>query len=97
LAIPKSPTTERPSTDTTLTMLVDPSRMPAVTATASVVQGGESLFARVEAYDMPKERSRHSAYFALIGPRVAVLAVLDQLRAAVHAAQSQPAESGESR
>lgn len=91
MAIPKSPTTEWPSTDSTLTVLVDAGRMPAVTASASMLSGSESVFARVEVDDMPKDRSRHSAHFALIGPRAAVLAALDQLRAAVDAARpSEP-------
>ena len=93
MAIPKSPTPEWPSTDVTLTMLVGPGRMPAVIANAWMLAGGERLFACIEIDDMPKHRSRHAAHFALIGPRAAVLAVLDQLRTAVE--RARPPEGDE--
>jgi hypothetical protein len=86
MAIPKSPTTEWPSTDSTLTMLVDASRMPAVTASASMLAGSESVFAHIEVDDMPKDRARHSAHFALIGPRDVVLRVLASLVVSVQTA-----------
>jgi hypothetical protein len=73
-------------------MLVNAGAMPSVTASASILQGGESVFARVELDDMPKDRARHAAHFSLIGPRAAVVDVLRQLRAAVDAAQ--PPEPG---
>ena len=93
MSIFKSTTPSRvwPSTDATMTMLVGDGREPAVTASASMLAGGESVFARVEVDDMPKDRSRHAAHFALIGRRDAVLAVLEQLRTAVD--QAQPPES----
>jgi hypothetical protein len=87
MPIPQSPTTEWPSTDATLTILVGPDRMPAVTASAAILVGTESVSARIEVDDAPKHRSRHSAHFAMLGDRASVLAVLDQLRAAVVAAQ----------
>jgi hypothetical protein len=63
--------------------------MPAVTASASILQGDEGVFARIELDDVPKHAARHAAYFALIGPRDAVVAVL---RAAVDAAAVEPPE-----
>jgi hypothetical protein len=92
VAIRKSPTGDWPSSDATLTMLVNAGAMPAVTASASILQGGESVFARIELDDMPKDRARHAAHFSLIGPRDTVLAVLRELRAAVDAAQVEPPE-----
>jgi hypothetical protein len=74
-------------------MLVGPGRMPAVIANAWILAGRESLFARIEVDEMPKDRSHHAAHFALIGPRTAVLAVLDQLRTAVE--RTRPPEGDE--
>ena len=93
MAIPQSPTPEWPSTDSTLTILVGPDRMPAITASAQLLLGTESVSARVEVDDAPRHRSRHSCHLALLGDRASVLQVLDQLRAAVVAAQ--PPEAGE--
>jgi len=62
--------------------------MPAVTASASILQGDEGVFARIEVDDIPKHAARHAAHFALIGPRDAVVAVLRELRAAVDALRS---------
>ena len=79
---------ERASTDAALTVLVDPGRELTVTASASTIQGSESVFARIEVDTMrPSEPERHAARFALIGPRAAVRDVLAQLVAAVDAAQ----------
>jgi hypothetical protein len=75
-----------PTTEATLHVLVDRDRMPAISATASIVQGSETMFARLEVDDMPADRARHAVRFALSGRRVDVLRVLDQLRAAVIAA-----------
>ena len=92
MAIRKSPTSDWPSSDATLTMIVNAGAMPAVTASASTLQGGESVFARIELDDMPKHAARHAAHFSLIGPRDAVVAVLRELRAAVDAAQAPEPE-----
>ena len=92
VAIRKSPTGDWPSSDATLTMIVNAGAMPAVTASASTLQGGESVFARIELDDMPKHAARHAAHFSLIGPRDAVVAVLRELRAAVDAAQAPEPE-----
>jgi hypothetical protein len=92
LTIPQHPTSERPSTDSTLTMLVGPERMPITEASASVIQGRESMFARIEADTGVKAPERHAAHFVLIGTRAAVLQVLDQLRHAVIAAPVPTAE-----
>jgi hypothetical protein len=79
---------ERASTDAALTVLVSPGRELTVTATASTIQGAESLFARIESDTGTAEPERHSARFALIGPRSSVRDVLAQLVAAVDAAQA---------
>jgi hypothetical protein len=81
------PTPDWPSTNVDLTMLVNPGAMPRVTATASILQGAESVFVLVEVDDMPKDRPRHAARFVLIGDRASMVAVLRQLRLAVDAAQ----------
>jgi hypothetical protein len=79
---------DHPSTDATLTMLVGDGRRPIVEASANLIQGSESMFARVEVDTMrPGQPERHACHFVLIGSRPAVLAVLDELRAAVDAAQ----------
>jgi len=70
-------------------LLVGPATMPAVSASASIIRGSESVFARVEVDDMPKDRARHAVRVAVIGLRVAVLALLDELRAAVDAARPE--------
>jgi hypothetical protein len=77
-----------PSTDATMTMLVGNGRMPIVEASANLIQGSESMFARVEVDTMrPGQPERHACHFVLIGSRASVLAVLDELRAAVDDAQ----------
>jgi hypothetical protein len=86
----KSPTPEWSSTDATVTVLVGSGRMPAVSAAANLIQGTESVSARVDVDDMPSGRARHSIHLALIGDRAAVLDVLGQLAAAVDAAQVEP-------
>ena len=79
---------ERASTDAALTVLVAPGRELTVTASASIIQGSESVFARIEVDTMrPSESERHAARFALIGPRSSVRGALAQLVAAVDAAQ----------
>jgi hypothetical protein len=78
---------EQASTDAALTVLVAPGRHLAVAASASILQGTESVFARVEVDTGTSEPERHSARFALIGPRSSVRDVLAQLVAAVDAAQ----------
>jgi hypothetical protein len=75
-----------PSTDATLTLLVGPERMPLVEASASMIQGGESMFARVESDTGVRGPERHACHFVLIGSRASVLAVLDELREQVRAA-----------
>jgi hypothetical protein len=80
---------EHASTDAALTMLVVPGRELTVTTSASIIQGAESVFARIEVDTMrPSQPERHAARFALIGPRAAVQGVLAQLAAAVDAAQA---------
>ena len=66
-------------------VLVDHDRMPAVSASAAIIRGSESVFARLEVDDMPADRARHAIRFALSGRRADVLAVLEQLRTAVAA------------
>jgi hypothetical protein len=79
---------EHASTDAALTMLVAPGRKLTVTASASTIGGAESIFARLEVDTMrASQPERHSARFALIGPRSSVRDVLAQLVAAVDAAQ----------
>lgn len=74
---------EQASTDAALTVLVAPGRQLTVTASASTIQGAESVFARIEVDTMrPSEPERHVARFALIGPRATVLDVLGRLTAA---------------
>jgi hypothetical protein len=71
-----------------MSMLIGDGRMPAVAASASILAGGESLFARLEVDDMPSsDRPRHAVRFSLIGTRAAVRRVLAELLAAVDAAQ----------
>jgi hypothetical protein len=78
---------DHPSTDATMTMLVGNGRMPIVEASANLIQGSESMFARIEVDTMrPGQPERHACHFVLIGSRASVLAVLDQLRDAVHTA-----------
>jgi hypothetical protein len=80
---------EHASTDAALTVLVAPGRELTVTASASIIQGAESVFARIEVDTMrPSQPERHAARFALIGPRSSVRALLAQLVAAVDAAQA---------
>ncbi len=96
MSVWKSPTPAGPwpSTDTTMTILVSDGVIPAVSASASIIHGTESVFARVEVDTLrPGGPARHAARFALIGPRAVVVAVLRDLRAAVDAAQ--PPEPGE--
>lgn len=77
----------RPSTDASLTILVGDGRMPLVEASANLIQGQESMFARVAVDTMrPGQPERHAITFALIGTRASVLQVLDELRRAVAAA-----------
>ena len=90
-AHPAMPGRAWPTTDATMSMLVGDGRAPAVTATASTLAGGESVFARLDVDDMPSgDRPRHSVHFSLIGTRTAVVAVLGELLAAVNAAQAIP-------
>lgn len=79
---------ERASSDAALTVLVAPGRDLTVAASASTIQGAESVFARVEVDTGTSEPERHSARFALIGPRASVRDALAQLVAAVDAAQA---------
>jgi hypothetical protein len=80
---------EHASSDAALTVLVAPGRELTVAASASIIQGAESVFARIEVDTMrPSEPERHAVRFALIGPRAAVQEVLAQLAAAVDAAQA---------
>jgi hypothetical protein len=77
---------DHPSTDATMTMLVGDGRTPIVEASASIIRGSESMFARVEVDTGVHGPERHGAHFVLIGSRAAVLAVLDQLRTEVRTA-----------
>jgi hypothetical protein len=89
---------DHPSTDATMTMLIGPDRMPITEASASIIRGGESMFARVEVDTGVHGPERHAAHFVIIGRRADVLAVLDQLRHAVIAAPVPIAgEDGEDR
>jgi len=75
-----------------------PDRSPIVEASASIIQGSESMFARVEVDTGIHGRERHACHFVIIGRRADVLAVLDQLRHAVVAAPVPIAgEDGEAR
>jgi hypothetical protein len=85
--------TQHPTTGADVHVLVSAGHLPAVDATASIIQGAESVFGRLEVDDMPKGDARHRVGISLSGPRAIVLQVLDQLRAAVIAAQ--PPEGGE--
>jgi hypothetical protein len=74
---------DHPSTDTTMTMLVGDGRTPFVEASASIIRGSESMFARVEVDTGLHGPERHACHFVLIGRRADVLGVLNQLRVAV--------------
>jgi hypothetical protein len=87
VATPKSPTTAAPSTEAIATLLLGPEHMPTVEASASMIRGSESMFARIEADTGIHGRERHAVRLVLIGDRPSVLATLDQLRAAVIAAR----------
>jgi hypothetical protein len=77
---------QHPTTEATMHVLVTRDSRPAISATASIVYGTESLFAHLEVDDMPTDRARHACRLTISGRRVDVLGVLDQLRAAVVAA-----------
>jgi hypothetical protein len=75
-----------PSTNTDVSLLVAADSLPAVSASASMLAGSESVFARLDVDDMRPGQPRHSVHLSLIGPRAAVLEAVDRLRAAVEAA-----------
>jgi hypothetical protein len=83
---------EQPSTDANVTMLVGRGRVPILGATASMIQGGESVFARIETDTGVRGPERHAARFSLIGPRADLLEILGQLAGLVTAAQVEEDE-----
>jgi hypothetical protein len=78
---------EQPSTDANVTMLVGRGRVPLLAASASMIQGGESVFARIEVDTGVHGPERHAARFSMIGPRADLLEILGQLSGLVAAAQ----------
>jgi hypothetical protein len=80
------PAIPAPSTEVVVTLLVGPGHMPTIEASASIIHGSESTFARIEADTGVHGPERHAVRLVLIGRRAAVLEVLDELRRAVIAA-----------
>jgi hypothetical protein len=70
---------EHPTTSVDVHLLIDPGRMPAISAAASIIRGSESLFCRIEVDDMPPAttgQARHRLGVSISGPRQAVLDLL---------------------
>jgi hypothetical protein len=74
---------EHPTTSADVHLLVSADQLPDVEATASLIGGAETVFARLLVDDMPKLGPRHRVSVSVSGQRKLLLHLLDQLRSAV--------------
>jgi hypothetical protein len=74
---------QHPTTSVDVHLLVAADQLPDVQATASLIGGAESVFARLLVDDMPKVGARHRMTVSISGQRSLLLHLLDQLRSAV--------------